>query len=132
MFLVGTATALGMGGVLCIIVSLSCGGCDKHLLEEEEWEKTRQVDNPILPWAIKYAPNIGAHQMSKGRPHFYTIRRAFKWSEITAYIFGVLLAVAVVLVWPACMLMLNIFSLPIFEVSAAMRASIIPDENMYY
>ncbi len=43
------------------------------LQEEEEWEKVRQIDNPILPWSVKYAPNIGAKYMTRGRPHFYTV-----------------------------------------------------------
>ena len=41
--------------------------------EEEEWEKVRQIDNPILPWSVKYAPDVGAHNMGHGRPHFYTV-----------------------------------------------------------
>ncbi len=114
-FLVGTATSLGLGGLICVLVSLSCGGCDQNLVEEEEWEKTRHIDNPIIPWTVKYAPDIGQHQMAKGKPHFYTIRRAFKWSEISAYIFGVLLAVCIVLVWPACMLMQQVFDLDTFK-----------------
>ena len=113
--LVGLSAALGMGGIMCIIVSLSCGGCDGDLLEEEEWEKTRQIDNPILPWSVKYAPDIGANNLAKGRPHFYTVRRSFKGSEICAYIFGVLLAVCAVLVWPAAMLTAKIFTKTVFR-----------------
>lgn len=107
--LIGIAGSLGMGGLICILVSLCCGGCDPDLMEDEEWEKTRRIDNPILPWAVKYAPDIGANLMNKGRPHFYTVRRTFKAPEIIAYIVGVLLAVCAVLVWPACMLIADSF-----------------------
>ena len=102
--LVGNALALGLGGILCIIVSLTCGGCDNDLEEEEEWGKTRNVDCPILPWHVKYAPDIGQAEMKNGRPHFYTVRGTFKQAEIGAYVFGVLFAVVAVLVWPALML----------------------------
>ncbi len=113
--LVGLAVSLGLGGLICVIVSLSCGGCDSDLQEEEVWEKTRQVDNPILPWSVKYAPDIGANNMSKGKPHFYTVRRTFKLSEICAYILGVLLAVCMVLVWPALMLTSDIFTEDVYR-----------------
>lgn len=106
--LIGSGVALGVGGLLCITVSLFSGGCSGDLMEEEEWEKTRKVDNPVLPWTVRYAPDIGAHQMVKGRPHFYTVRRAFKGPEMCAYICGVLLTVIVVLVWPACMLLIDV------------------------
>ena len=43
------ATALGLGGVICICVSLTCGGCDPtDGLELEQWEKTRNIDNALL------------------------------------------------------------------------------------
>ena len=113
---VGLSLSLGLGCVMCVIVSISCGGCDADLVEEEEWEKTRQIDNPILPWAVKYAPDIGATSLqAKGRPHFFTVRRTFKKSEVAAYIVGVLLAVCAVLVWPAAMLPADIFSMSMFS-----------------
>ena len=61
-------------------------------------------------WAIKYAPDIGATHMQKGRPHFFTVRRTFRNAEVSAYLIGVLLAVGAVLMWPACMLLLQVFN----------------------
>ena len=105
--LVGTSVSLALGGLLCITISLLCGGCDADLYEDEEWEKTRELDNPVLPWSVKYARDIGPATMIRGRPHFYTVRRTYMSSEICAYILGVLFAVVIVLVWPACMLTVN-------------------------
>ena len=113
--LIGSGVALATGGLLCIFVSLFTGGCRGDLMEDEVWEKTRKVDNPVLPWTVRYAPDIGAHQMVKGRPHFYTVRRTFKAAEICAYIFGVLFSVVVVLVWPACMLLVDVMNESAFE-----------------
>lgn len=111
----GLVVAIAGGGMLCLIVSLTTGGCSNELMEDEEWERTRKVDNPILPWSIKYAPDIGAHQMSKGKPHFFTVRRTFKGAETCAYILGVLFSVILILVWPASMLLLNVFDLGNFQ-----------------
>ena len=149
----GAATPLIVGGVVCIIVSMCCGGCDSGLMEEEEWEKCRkvntsciliffqlfhlmvqqivipvgpqkintgvtlyclfQIDNPVFPWAVKYAPDIGPSLMIKGRPHFYTVRSTYKSSEICAYVVGVVLAVSAVLIWPAAMLTLGTWKVSI-------------------
>jgi len=105
-----TATGLIMGALSCILVSFSCGGCDRELQEDEEWEKTREIDNVIFPWSVKYAPDIKGTGLSKGRPHFYTVRRVFKYSEASAYIVGVFLAVSILLIWPSMMLMIDEFS----------------------
>lgn len=56
-----------------------------------------------MPWSVKYAPNIKKAQLGRqNRPHFFTVRRTFKWSEYIAYVFGVFLTVMAILVWPAC------------------------------
>ena len=107
--IIGSAIAVVGGGLVCIIVSLMCGGCSSELVEEEVWEITRKIDNPVQSWSVRYAPDIGAHHMVKGKPHFFTVRRTFRAAEMSAYIAGVLLSVIVLLVWPACMLLLGVF-----------------------
>lgn len=112
--LTGLTVSFGVGGLLCIAISLPCGGCDPTLSEEEQWEYTRLIDNPILPWQVKYATEVGSNSF-KGKPHFYTVRRAFRYAEIIAYIIGVLLALGVLLLWPGFMLTANVFSVKVFE-----------------
>ncbi|CAD5124232.1 DgyrCDS12527 [Dimorphilus gyrociliatus] len=113
---IGLVTTIISGGIICVAVSLPCGGCDKNLSEEQTWEKTRQLDNPIMPWSVKYAPNIKKAQLGRqNRPHFFTVRRTFKWSEYISYILGVFLTVMAVLVWPAAMLTARVFSFNVFE-----------------
>ncbi|KAK2148053.1 hypothetical protein LSH36_519g04111 [Paralvinella palmiformis] len=102
--LVGTAFSFVVGGLVTVITSLCCGGCDSDMLEEDQWEKTRAIDSPILPWAVKYAPEFKSMKL-KGIPHFFAVRRTFKFAEISAYIVGVLISVLVILIWPACMLL---------------------------
>jgi len=58
-----------VGAVVCILVSLCCGGLDRGMVEEDEWEKCRKLDNPVKPWALQYAidtPN------SKSEPYTST------------------------------------------------------------
>lgn len=106
----GLAVSLGVGGLVCIVVSLTCGGCDPHRNEEEEWEKCRSVDNPILPWAVRYSSDFSSVNQHTGLPHFYALRRTYKGAEISAYVLGVLLSVGAVLGWPALMLIANVFT----------------------
>lgn len=102
--LIGTTLSFFIGGLVTLITSLCCGGCDRDMQEEDQWEKTRAIDSPILPWTVKYAPEFKSLKM-KGIPHFYAVRRTFKFAEISAYVIGVFLAVMFILVWPACMLL---------------------------
>jgi len=112
--LTGLIVSVGMGGLLCIIISLPCGGCDPTLSEEEQWEYTRLIDNPILPWQVKYAAEMGANSY-KGRPHYYAVRRAFHKAEVVAYVIGVLLSLGLILIWPAFMLTADVFTLDTFQ-----------------
>ena len=48
--LVGNITSIGVGAVASIVVSF----CTRWTMTEEEveaeWEKTRDIDNPLSPW----------------------------------------------------------------------------------
>ena len=46
--------ALVISGLVCIFMSLACGGCDPNRSEDDEWEMTRAIDNPAVPWAVRY------------------------------------------------------------------------------
>jgi hypothetical protein len=45
---------------------------------------------------------------------FYQVRRSFIFSEIAAYIGGILLSIGFVIVWPALMLLAGVFCLSVF------------------
>lgn len=111
----GLAVSLGVGGLVCFVVSLTCGGCDPHRNEEEEWEKCRSVDNPFLPWTVRYSSDLDDVNQHTGLPHFYALRRAYRGAEISAYVLGVLLSVGAVLGWPALMLAANVFSPQVYH-----------------
>ena len=49
--LCGNCVSIGVGGILCVVVSL---WQNRHMTKEEReevWEKTRSVDNFLLPWS---------------------------------------------------------------------------------
>ena len=52
--LAGNITAISVGAILAIIVSLITRRSMTELEVEEEWEKTREIDNPLSPWVQKY------------------------------------------------------------------------------
>lgn len=49
------ATSFVAGGIICILVSLCCGGLNRDRTEEQEWDnKCFKLDNPAKPWAVQY------------------------------------------------------------------------------
>merc|ERR1712209_80526 len=52
--LYGNITAIGMGAVFTIVVTFITRWNMTPEIEEEEWEKTRDIDNPLSPWVAKY------------------------------------------------------------------------------
>lgn len=54
---IGLATAIISSGIICVAVSLPCGGCDKNLSEEQTWEKTRQV-SPLRQYITNFLYKI--------------------------------------------------------------------------
>jgi hypothetical protein len=52
--LAGNITAISVGAILASVVSLITRGSMTKEDVEEEWEKTREIDNPLSPWVQKY------------------------------------------------------------------------------
>jgi len=49
------AVSFAVGGVICTMISLCCGGLSVDRDEYEEWDKCLKLDNPAKPWALLYA-----------------------------------------------------------------------------
>ena len=56
--LAGNITAITVGAILAIIVSLITRRSMTKQEVEEEWEKTREIDNPLSPWVQKYKVHL--------------------------------------------------------------------------
>ena len=52
--LAGNITAISVGAIMAIVVSLITRPSMTKEEVEEEWEKTREIDNPLSPWVQKY------------------------------------------------------------------------------
>ena len=52
--LAGNITAISVGAIMAIVVSLITRPSMSKEEVEEEWEKTREIDNPLSPWVQKY------------------------------------------------------------------------------
>merc|ERR1719458_1014024 len=52
--LTGNMVAISVGGAACIIVTFITRWRLTPEMEEAEWDKTRDIDNPLSPWVTKY------------------------------------------------------------------------------
>ena len=52
--LAGNITAISVGAIMATIVSLITRRSMTKEEVEQEWEKTREIDNPLSPWVQKY------------------------------------------------------------------------------
>ena len=71
--LAGNITAITVGAILAIIVSLITRRSMTKQEVEEEWEKTREIDNPLSPWVQKYKVHFLIkfnHMNSNENPRF--------------------------------------------------------------
>jgi Na+/proline symporter len=73
-FITGITLSLGGGGLACLLFSLLCGGCRSTLLEDEEWEKTAQIDSIVSPWSERYAAYVDSVNYHTKRPHYFQVR----------------------------------------------------------
>ena len=52
--LTGNILAISVGGVISLVVSFITNMRLTPEMEEAEWDKTRDIDNPLSPWVAKY------------------------------------------------------------------------------
>jgi len=86
-------------------------------IEEEEWEKTRDIDNPLCPWVGKYQGELNLSEVENfhDRPPLEIVIRKFRAAKITSYIAAVCFTVLFVVIWPGSMLSIDIFDLQQFN-----------------
>jgi len=91
-------------------------------IEEAEWDKTRDIDNPLSPWVAKYKGelNLDDGENFHDRPPLEIVIRKFRAAKITAYIAAVLFTLLFVCIWPGSMLSIDILDLSGFNVWTTM------------
>eukprot|EP00088_Acartia_fossae_P002402 TRINITY_DN10975_c0_g2_i3.p1 TRINITY_DN10975_c0_g2~~TRINITY_DN10975_c0_g2_i3.p1 ORF type:complete len:661 (-),score=169.34 TRINITY_DN10975_c0_g2_i3:383-2365(-) len=108
--LVGNIVSIGVGAVASILVSF----CTRwHMTKEEveaEWEKTRDIDNPLSPWVQVYKGELNLEDCENfhDRPPLEIVIRKFRAAKITAYCAAVLFTLFFVCIWPGSMLSVDI------------------------
>ncbi|XP_013388210.1 urea-proton symporter DUR3 [Lingula anatina] len=110
--LVGNCVSIGSGGITCIIVALLT---NRRVSKEDviaEWEKTRNIDNPLNPWVHLYRHL--PRENKDARPSHGEFLKMFRPAKITAYSAGVILTVVLVIVWPGIMAALRVLSKELF------------------
>jgi len=120
--LVGNIVAIGVGAVFCVVVTFMTRWNMTPEIEEAEWDKTRDIDNPLSPWVAKYKGelNLDDGENFHDRPPLEIVTRKFRTAKITAYVAAVLFTLVFVCIWPGSMLSIDILDLSGFNVWTTM------------
>ncbi|KAL5014496.1 hypothetical protein ScPMuIL_008766 [Solemya velum] len=115
--LCGNLVSIISGGVITFVVSVVLSKYRSFDSSPEIWENTRDIDSPLNPWTELYAKELdlmGAHQLDN-RPSLYEVSRAFRNAKLVAQIGAVVLSVVLVILWPALMIPIGVFSFSDFS-----------------
>jgi len=116
--LTGNILAIAVGGVACIIMTFATRWTLTPEMEELEWDKTRDIDNPLSPWVTKYKGelNLDDGENFHDRPPLEIVIRKFRTAKVTAYTAAVLFTVFFMGLWPGSMLSVDILDLNGFNI----------------
>jgi len=114
----GNITAIFVGAMAAIIVSLCTRGRMTAEEVEAEWEKTRDIDNPLNPWVEVYKGELKLEEGANfhDRPPLDIVIRKFRAAKLTAYVAGLLFTILFVCIWPGSMLSVDVMDLFGFQV----------------
>ena len=107
--LIGNLVSFLGGAILSIIVSLFTKGSMDSSMVNAEWEKTRDIDNPLNPWVLVYKDDLNFEAQGQGarfhdRPALEIVVAKFRPAKITAYVAGLFFTILFVFIWPSSML----------------------------
>jgi len=116
--LVGNVVSIGVGAIASILVSFITRWHMTAEIEEAEWEKTRDIDNPLSPWVQVYKGelNLLDGENFHDRPPLELVISKFRAAKITSYIAGICFTVLFVIIWPGSMLSIDVLDLTGFQV----------------
>jgi len=116
--LTGNILAISVGGVISLVVSFITNMRLTPEMEEAEWDKTRDIDNPLSPWVAKYKGelNLEDGENFHDRPPLEIVIRKFRAAKITAYCAAVLFTLLFICIWPGSMLSIDILDLSGFNI----------------
>ncbi|XP_076358107.1 uncharacterized protein LOC143250869 isoform X2 [Tachypleus tridentatus] len=100
--LVGNVVSIGMGGALSVLISLISHSSSAREEENQAWEKTRNIDNPLSPWTNMYRKElkIPDSPFYHNRPSLESVVKTFRSARNIAYVAGGSLSVILLIIWP--------------------------------
>ena len=116
--LAGNLTSLIVGAIMVITVSMLTRRSMSKKEVEEEWEKTREIDNPLSPWVQIYKGelNIDEGDCFYEKPPLELVIQKFKTAKITAYIATCVFVLLFLGIIPGSMLSIPILDADDFNV----------------
>ncbi|XP_052808027.1 uncharacterized protein LOC128236928 [Mya arenaria] len=112
--LAGNLVALVAGGLItCVVTCLS----KVVKTDDEVWEVTRDIDNPLSPWTELYQKDLnltGAYKLGM-RPSLGEVEETFRGANRAAIISSTFLTFVLVVLVPAAMLGANVLSMEGFN-----------------
>ena len=106
--LTGNCVAITMGAIISTIVTFLTRRNMTKEMEEEEWNKTRDIDNPLSPWVSKYQGELDLEVSDMKefheKPPMDLVVSKFRAAKITAWSAAMCFTVVFVGVWPGSML----------------------------
>uniref|UniRef100_A0A1I8GDX2 MCU domain-containing protein n=3 Tax=Macrostomum lignano TaxID=282301 RepID=A0A1I8GDX2_9PLAT len=111
--LVGNLVSIFTGLLVTLAVTMATNRSMDADAAAEVWEVTRDIDNPLLPWAEVYAKEmnlVGAHCLDN-RPSLEATAEAFRGAKLTANIGALGLTALLILLWPASMMSMKTMDL---------------------
>ncbi|KAK3751241.1 hypothetical protein RRG08_023998 [Elysia crispata] len=113
--LAGSTTAFGLSLTLTIVVSLFTNKIKTPHDALMEWEKARDIDNPLKPWSETFKEDFP--QLREGeKPTYDELDKVFRTAKLVAYIGGTISLTLFVVVIPGIMATLHVLSETEFEV----------------
>ncbi|CAL1534467.1 unnamed protein product [Lymnaea stagnalis] len=105
--LAGSTTSFGLSLLLTIFVSLLTNKIKSHKDEMVEWQKVRDIDNPLKPWNELFKEEFP--DMKDGdKPTYDELDKVFRTAKLTAYIGGAISLVIFIIIIPGSMASLHV------------------------
>merc|ERR1711935_954883 len=85
-------------------------GFPAQACQHQEWEKTRDIDNPLNPWVQVYKGELKLEEGANycDRPPLDIVIKKFRAAKLTAYVAGLLFTILFVCIWPGSMLSFDV------------------------
>ena len=108
--LTGNIVAISAGAVFSILVTYITRWNMTKEIEEAEWDKTRDIDNPLSPWVSKYQGELDLEVVGEfhDRPPLDLVISKFRSAKITSFVAAAMFTIVFVVIWPCSMLSVDI------------------------